>query len=62
MVYGVQLRSLSAQIDVRFVFCRLQTDDQRVFVQLEILAHGDIIVLDAGAKLSLGQGRAAALP
>ncbi|XP_047080099.1 beta-1,3-galactosyltransferase pvg3-like [Lolium rigidum] len=49
MVYGLQLASpdLAAHIDVRFVFCRLYKDDQRVLIPLEILAHGDIIVLDA---------------
>ncbi|XP_051196117.1 beta-1,3-galactosyltransferase pvg3-like [Lolium perenne] len=49
MVYGLQLASpdLAAQIDVRFVFCRLYKDDQRVLIPLEILTHGDIIVLDA---------------
>ncbi|CAM0943621.1 unnamed protein product [Alopecurus aequalis] len=49
MVYGLQLASpgLTAQIDVRFVFCRLSNDEQRVLVPLEILTHGDIIVLDA---------------
>jgi hypothetical protein len=56
MVYGVQLPSLTAQIDVRFVFCRLQTDDQRVFVPLEILMHGDIIVLD-GCKENMDGGK-----
>ncbi|XP_051192140.1 beta-1,3-galactosyltransferase pvg3-like [Lolium perenne] len=54
MVYGRQLAStsppLAAQIDVRFVFCRLSTDVQRVLVPLEILARGDIIVLDACAE------------
>uniref|UniRef100_A0ACD5Z5H5 Uncharacterized protein n=1 Tax=Avena sativa TaxID=4498 RepID=A0ACD5Z5H5_AVESA len=55
MVYGLQLASstsppLAAHIDVRFVFCRLSKDDQRVLVPLEILTHGDIIVLDACAE------------
>ncbi|KAM0821539.1 hypothetical protein ACQ4PT_072129 [Festuca glaucescens] len=54
MVYGRQLASSSpplvAQIDVRFVFCRLSKDDQRVLVPLEILTHGDIIVLDGCAE------------
>ncbi|CAM0943620.1 unnamed protein product [Alopecurus aequalis] len=50
MVYGLQLAApggLAAHIDVRFVFCRLYKDDQRVLIPLEILAHDDIIVLDA---------------
>lgn len=48
MVYGLQLAAgdLTAHVDVRFVFCRLYKDDQRVLVPLEILRHGDIIVLD----------------
>uniref|UniRef100_A0ACD5ZJ41 Uncharacterized protein n=1 Tax=Avena sativa TaxID=4498 RepID=A0ACD5ZJ41_AVESA len=56
MVYGLQLSSsaasppLAAHIDVRFVFCRLSNDDQRVLVPLEILTYGDIIVLDACAE------------
>uniref|UniRef100_A0ACD5YUD4 Uncharacterized protein n=1 Tax=Avena sativa TaxID=4498 RepID=A0ACD5YUD4_AVESA len=58
MVYGLQLASpsLSAQIDVRFVFCRLYKDDQRVLVPLEILAHGDVIVLD-GCEENLNGGK-----
>ncbi|KAF0931149.1 hypothetical protein E2562_002506 [Oryza meyeriana var. granulata] len=48
MVYGLQLAAgdLTAHVDVRFVFCRLYKDDQRVLVPLEILRHGDVIILD----------------
>ncbi|AQK56064.1 Beta-1,3-galactosyltransferase pvg3 [Zea mays] len=59
MVYGLQLASpggLAAHVDVRFVFCRLYKDDQRVLVPLEILAHGDVIVLD-GCEENLNGGK-----
>ncbi|KAK3159293.1 hypothetical protein QOZ80_2AG0148280 [Eleusine coracana subsp. coracana] len=61
MVYGLQLASpnnnnLTAHVDVRFVFCRLYKDDQRVLVPLEILVHGDVIVLD-GCEENLNGGK-----
>ncbi|CAN6239224.1 unnamed protein product [Urochloa humidicola] len=59
MVYGLQLapgNNLAAHVDVRFVFCRLYKDDQRVLVPLEILAHGDVIVLD-GCEENLNGGK-----
>jgi hypothetical protein len=59
MVYGLQLASptpLAAQIDVRFVFCRLYKDDQRVLIPLEILTHDDVIVLD-GCEENLNGGK-----
>lgn len=59
MVYNLQRLSsqaLAAQVDVRFVFCRLYKDDQRVLVPLEILLHGDIIVLDA-CEENLNEGK-----
>ncbi|XP_048533764.1 uncharacterized protein LOC125512716 [Triticum urartu] len=59
MVYGLQLAAdpaLAAQVDVRFVFCRLYKDDQRVLIPLEILAHGDVIVLD-GCEENLNGGK-----
>ncbi|TVU03070.1 hypothetical protein EJB05_51398, partial [Eragrostis curvula] len=59
MVYGLQLANLTeAHVDVRFVFCRLYKDDQRVLVPLEILAHsGDVIVLDGCNKENLHGGK-----
>jgi hypothetical protein len=59
MVYGLQLASpggLAVHMDVRFVFCRLYKDDQLVLVPLEILAHGDVIVLD-GCEENLNDGK-----
>ncbi|XP_025796683.1 beta-1,3-galactosyltransferase pvg3-like [Panicum hallii] len=59
MVYGLQLapgNNLTAHVDVRFVFCRLYKDDQRVLVPLEILAHDDVIILD-GCEENLNGGK-----
>lgn len=59
MVYGLQLaqpNNLTAHVDVRFVFCRLYKDDQRVLVPLEMLVHGDVIVLD-GCEENLNGGK-----
>ncbi|KAL5973992.1 hypothetical protein ACLOJK_030652 [Asimina triloba] len=44
-VYSIQSPG-AAQVDVKFVFCNLTTEVQRVFVALEIMRYNDIIILD----------------
>uniref|UniRef100_A0A0D9VLX0 Hexosyltransferase n=1 Tax=Leersia perrieri TaxID=77586 RepID=A0A0D9VLX0_9ORYZ len=59
MVYNLQLtnnNSLTAHVDVRFVFCRLYKADQKILVPLEILLHGDVIILD-GCEENLNGGK-----
>lgn len=55
MVYSLQMGNLTAHVDVRYVFCRLYKDDQRILVPLEILKHDDIIVMDCEENLNNGK-------
>ncbi|KAF8716278.1 hypothetical protein HU200_026563 [Digitaria exilis] len=57
-VYSLQLRdqpSLAGRVDVRFVFCNVTSPDDAVFVSLEILRYGDIIVLDCAENMDNGK-------
>ncbi|CAL4901916.1 unnamed protein product [Urochloa decumbens] len=57
-VYSLQLRehpSLAGRVDVRFVFCNVTSPDDAVFVALEIMLHGDIIVLDCAENMDNGK-------
>ncbi|KAJ1698633.1 hypothetical protein LUZ63_007145 [Rhynchospora breviuscula] len=55
MVYSLQMGNLTAHVDVKYVFCRLYKDDQRILVPLEILAHDDIIIMDCEENLNDGK-------
>jgi hypothetical protein len=55
MVYSLQMGNLTAHVDVRYVFCRLYKDDQRILVPLEILKHDDIIIMDCEENLNQGK-------
>lgn len=39
LVYALQMANLTAHVDVRYVFCRLYKDDQRILVPLEIMQY-----------------------
>lgn len=54
MVYGIQSTPL-ARIDVKFVFCSLYKDDQRILVPLEIMRYNDIIILDCEENMNNGK-------
>lgn len=54
MVYGIQSTPL-ARIDVKFVFCNLYKDDQRILVPLEIMRYNDIIILDCEENMNNGK-------
>jgi hypothetical protein len=54
MVYGIQSTPV-ARIDVRFVFCSLYKDDQRILVALEIMRYKDIIILDCEENMNSGK-------
>ncbi|CAN6350272.1 unnamed protein product [Urochloa humidicola] len=57
-VYSLQVRehpSLAGRVDVRFVFCNVTSPDDAVFVALEIMLHGDIIVLDCAENMDNGK-------
>ncbi|CAN6332176.1 unnamed protein product [Urochloa humidicola] len=57
-VYSLQVRehpSLAGRVDVRFVFCNVTSPDDAVFVALEIMLHGDIIVLGCAENMDNGK-------
>ncbi|RLM98837.1 uncharacterized protein C2845_PM06G01450 [Panicum miliaceum] len=47
--------SLAGRVDVRFVFCNVTSPDDAVFVALEIMRYGDIIVLDCAENMDNGK-------
>ncbi|XP_074556035.1 beta-1,3-galactosyltransferase pvg3-like [Curcuma longa] len=57
LVYSLQQRQhgLTAQVDVRFVFCRLTKEEQRVLVALEIMRYADIIILNCTENMNQGK-------
>lgn len=55
LVYGTQPAAPLAQVDVRFVLCRLATEEQRLLVALEILRFGDVIVLNCTENMNSGK-------
>lgn len=54
LIYGTQSPA-GARIDVKFVFCNLTKDDQRVLVALEIMRYDDIIVLNCKENMDNGK-------
>lgn len=54
-VYGVQPHPANARVDVKFVFCNLTKDDQRLLVALEILHYDDIIILNCTENMNNGK-------
>ncbi|KAF9613887.1 hypothetical protein IFM89_012435 [Coptis chinensis] len=54
LIYGTQ-STLGAQVDVKFVFCNLTKEDQRVLVALEIMRYNDIIILNCKENMNKGK-------
>ncbi|PIA26152.1 hypothetical protein AQUCO_09600010v1 [Aquilegia coerulea] len=54
LVYGTQSIA-DAQIDVKFVFCNLTKEDQKVLVALEIMRYNDIIILNCTENMNTGK-------
>ncbi|KAL5699217.1 hypothetical protein ACHQM5_030152 [Ranunculus cassubicifolius] len=54
MIYGTQ-STAGAQIDVKFVFCNLSKEDQKVLVALEIMRFNDIIILNCTENMNSGK-------
>jgi Galactosyltransferase len=44
-----------AQIDIRYVFCNLTDDVQKMFVALEVLRYDDIIILNCKENMNEGK-------
>ncbi|XP_020106279.1 beta-1,3-galactosyltransferase pvg3-like [Ananas comosus] len=57
MVYSLQQsdNNFAAHVDVRFVFCNLSTEEQAVFVALEIMCYDDIIILNCTENMDNGK-------
>ncbi|URE01625.1 Galactosyltransferase [Musa troglodytarum] len=54
-VYALQPDVANARIDVRFVFCNLTKEEQRVLVAMEIMLYDDIIILDCAENMDNGK-------
>ncbi|KAJ0051882.1 hypothetical protein Pint_00098 [Pistacia integerrima] len=54
LVYGIQSSPI-AEIDMKFVFCKLTKDEQRLLISLEILRYNDIIILNCTENMNSGK-------
>ncbi|KAL9224121.1 hypothetical protein vseg_000189 [Gypsophila vaccaria] len=54
MIYGTQSPE-GARVDLRFVFCNLTKEDQKVLVALEIMRYNDIIILNCSENMNKGK-------
>ncbi|XP_010914303.1 beta-1,3-galactosyltransferase pvg3-like [Elaeis guineensis] len=55
LVYSLQPKHPRAHIDIRFVFCNLTKEEQRVLVALEIMRYNDIIILNCTENMNSGK-------
>ncbi|KAL6633413.1 hypothetical protein ACP70R_026084 [Stipagrostis hirtigluma subsp. patula] len=55
LAYSLQPRPERAVIDVRFVLCNLDKEEDRVLVALESVAHGDIVVVNCTENMNDGK-------
>ncbi|KAL3841034.1 hypothetical protein ACJIZ3_025625 [Penstemon smallii] len=54
LIYGTQA-TIGARVDVKFVFCNLTKEDQKVLVALEIMRYDDIIILNCQENMNKGK-------
>lgn len=54
MIYGTQDVPDGVKVDVKFVFCNLTKEDQKVLVALEIMRYDDIIILNCNENMNKG--------
>ncbi|XP_057420079.1 uncharacterized protein LOC130714206 [Lotus japonicus] len=54
LVYGTQ-NPEGAKVDVKFVFCNLTKEDQKVIISLEIMQYNDIIILNCTENMNKGK-------
>lgn len=54
LIYGTQAIPAGVKIDVKFVFCNLTKEDQKVLVALEIMRYDDIIILNCNENMNKG--------
>ncbi|KAL6912003.1 hypothetical protein ACP4OV_000808 [Aristida adscensionis] len=55
LAYSLQPPPRNAVIDVRFVLCRLDKEEDRVLVSLEAAAYGDVVVLNCTENMNDGK-------
>ncbi|XP_071694066.1 beta-1,3-galactosyltransferase pvg3-like [Rutidosis leptorrhynchoides] len=55
LIYGTQSVVVKAKIDLKFVFCNLTKEEQRVLIALEIMLHNDIIILNCQENMDKGK-------
>ncbi|XP_042489004.1 hydroxyproline O-galactosyltransferase GALT3-like [Macadamia integrifolia] len=55
LIYGIQSPPVGVKVDVKFVFCNLTKEDQKVLVALEIMQHNDIIILNCKENMDKGK-------
>ncbi|KAL6647331.1 hypothetical protein ACP70R_014768 [Stipagrostis hirtigluma subsp. patula] len=55
LAYSLQPPPSRAVVDVRFVVCRLDTEEDAVLVALEAIAHGDVVVLNCTENMDGGK-------
>ncbi|KAL6912005.1 hypothetical protein ACP4OV_000810 [Aristida adscensionis] len=55
MAYALQPRPSRAVIDIRFVFCNIVKEEDRVLVALEIVTYGDIVVVNCTENMNDGK-------
>ncbi|KAL1371996.1 hypothetical protein HN51_002166 [Arachis hypogaea] len=55
LVYGTQALPEGTKIDVKFVFCNLTKEEQKVMVALEIMRYDDIIILNCTENMNKGK-------
>jgi len=55
LAYSLQPRPVRAVVDVRFVMCRIEREEDRILVALEIIAHGDVVVLNCTENMNDGK-------
>ncbi|XP_049358610.1 hydroxyproline O-galactosyltransferase GALT3 [Solanum verrucosum] len=55
LIYGTQSPIIGAKIDIKFVFCNLTKEDQKVLVALEIMRYDDIIILNCQENMNKGK-------
>ncbi|KAF8019040.1 hypothetical protein BT93_H3807 [Corymbia citriodora subsp. variegata] len=54
LVYGIQSFPI-AEVEVKFVFCRVTNREQKIFLALEILRFNDIIILNCTENMNFGK-------
>jgi Galactosyltransferase len=56
MIYSLQAYNpITADVDIRFVFCNLATREQQVFIALEIMRFNDIIIMNCTENMNNGK-------